>query len=199
MRKPVRGDVLRVRRIATKNFWHFAIFDNDSRVIHYTSSDSDTSSANNMIMTTDFAHFLKDSEKYEIVDFPEHFFDERTYTSVSSNATLSSIFGPLTFIQVLIKILKALSATYELLKSINYEIQTPDEVIHRANSRIGEKNYHLVVNNCEHFAVWCKTNVRDSEQTSMYKIIRKYEKLIEELDAELDRSWISRHAFKLLR
>jgi hypothetical protein len=33
----------------------------------------------------------------------------------------------------------------------------PDVVIKRAESRIGERDYHLVFNNCEHFVVWCKT------------------------------------------
>ncbi len=34
---------------------------------------------------------------------------------------------------------------------------TPEEVVSRAKTRIGEKNYDLLQNNCEHFALWCKT------------------------------------------
>jgi len=40
----------------------------------------------------------------------------------------------------------------------------PDEVVERAMSRIGEEEYDLVFNNCEHFARWCKTGDRKSEQ-----------------------------------
>ena len=39
-----------------------------------------------------------------------------------------------------------------------------DNTIARARSRLGEASYHLVFNNCEHFAVWCKTGHHRSEQ-----------------------------------
>lgn len=32
-----------------------------------------------------------------------------------------------------------------------------EQVVARALSRLGERGYDLVENNCEHFAVWCKT------------------------------------------
>ena len=33
----------------------------------------------------------------------------------------------------------------------------PEDVVGRARSRLGEKGYHLLFNNCEHFANWCVT------------------------------------------
>lgn len=45
--------------------------------------------------------------------------------------------------------------------SISY---IPDVVIERAESRLGEKRYDLVSNNCEHFANWCKTGKNVSYQ-----------------------------------
>ncbi|MBZ4414682.1 lecithin retinol acyltransferase family protein [Myxococcus sp. XM-1-1-1] len=39
-----------------------------------------------------------------------------------------------------------------------------DEVVCRARSRMGENLYDLFENNCEHFARWCKTGERQSEQ-----------------------------------
>jgi Lecithin retinol acyltransferase len=41
---------------------------------------------------------------------------------------------------------------------------SPDVVIRRAEARLGEAAYHLMFNNCEHFATWCKTGVHKSEQ-----------------------------------
>jgi hypothetical protein len=38
------------------------------------------------------------------------------------------------------------------------------EVIRRARSRIGEKRYHLLSNNCEHFCEWCLRDEHRSEQ-----------------------------------
>lgn len=40
----------------------------------------------------------------------------------------------------------------------------PNEVVTRARSRLGEARYHLLTNNCEHFARWCKTGDHASEQ-----------------------------------
>ncbi|MGL5083930.1 MAG: lecithin retinol acyltransferase family protein [Microcoleaceae cyanobacterium] len=40
----------------------------------------------------------------------------------------------------------------------------PDTVIRRAESRLGERKYNLLFNNCEHFATWCITGVSDSRQ-----------------------------------
>lgn len=40
----------------------------------------------------------------------------------------------------------------------------PDVVVQRAESRLGESNYNLTTNNCEHFATWCKTGISESAQ-----------------------------------
>ena len=39
-----------------------------------------------------------------------------------------------------------------------------DVVIERGRSRLGEVQYNIFDNNCEHFALWCKTGVGKSEQ-----------------------------------
>jgi len=46
-----------------------------------------------------------------------------------------------------------------------------NEVIKRARSKLGEREYSLVFNNCEHFARWCKTGEHKSEQVE--EIIRR--------------------------
>jgi len=45
----------------------------------------------------------------------------------------------------------------------------PDEVVERARSRLGEKCYNLLFNNCEHLAVWCKTGKHRSSQVNAVK------------------------------
>lgn len=44
----------------------------------------------------------------------------------------------------------------------------PDVVIERAESRLGEQHYDLLSNNCEHFAMWCKTGKNESSQLANY-------------------------------
>src|SRR5262245_4782399 len=41
---------------------------------------------------------------------------------------------------------------------------TPIVTVNLALSRVGERRYHLVTNNCEHFAEWCLTGQSNSAQ-----------------------------------
>lgn len=41
---------------------------------------------------------------------------------------------------------------------------TPGVTVRRAMGRLGEQNYNLLFNNCEHFAHWCKTGRHRSNQ-----------------------------------
>ncbi|MCS6813104.1 MAG: lecithin retinol acyltransferase family protein [Cyanobacteria bacterium] len=44
----------------------------------------------------------------------------------------------------------------------------PDVTVRRAESRLGEQEYNLLTNNCEHFATWCKTGVSRSAQVENF-------------------------------
>lgn len=50
----------------------------------------------------------------------------------------------------------------------------PDTVIQRAESRLGEKQYNLLFNNCEHFATWCVTGVSKSQQVENFIPLLRY-------------------------
>src|SRR4051812_11749232 len=51
------------------------------------------------------------------------------------------------------------------LKVREYGRRDPAETtVHRAESKLGETGYHLVRNNCEHFATWCCTGLAASRQ-----------------------------------
>lgn len=41
---------------------------------------------------------------------------------------------------------------------------TPEQSVMRALSRLGESQYHLLLNNCEHFVTWCIQGFHYSEQ-----------------------------------
>jgi hypothetical protein len=43
----------------------------------------------------------------------------------------------------------------------------PDIVVQRAKSRLGEQQYDLLTNNCEHFANWCKIGRHQCEQLAV--------------------------------
>ena len=39
-----------------------------------------------------------------------------------------------------------------------------EEIVARAKSQLGQTSYHLIFNNCQHFAAWCVTGARTSDQ-----------------------------------
>lgn len=45
------------------------------------------------------------------------------------------------------------------------------QIVARARSRIGEHQYHLLRNNCEHFCNWCTCGCAVSEQVSRIKAV----------------------------
>ncbi len=45
----------------------------------------------------------------------------------------------------------------------------PEEIVNRAKTCLGEKNYKLLTNNCEHFANWCRTGESRSSQIDIAK------------------------------
>ena len=47
---------------------------------------------------------------------------------------------------------------------------SPEETLKRAYSRIGESKYSVISNNCEHFAMWCKTG--SAVSTQVRKIVK---------------------------
>lgn len=43
-----------------------------------------------------------------------------------------------------------------------------DEIVNRARSRIGECQYRILSNNCEHFCTWCISGKSDSAQVNAF-------------------------------
>lgn len=48
------------------------------------------------------------------------------------------------------------------------DTSTPEETVNKAKSKLGDKGYNLLTNNCEHFAIWCKTGVHQSRQIDKF-------------------------------
>lgn len=47
---------------------------------------------------------------------------------------------------------------------------SPEETVRKAESRLGSAGYHLVRNNCEHFAAWCCTGRAASAQVRRWML-----------------------------
>jgi len=70
---------------------------------------------------------------------------------------------------------------------------SPDAVVARAESRVGERGFDVWLNNCEHFATWCRTGISGSTQVdalwrmALGPIGYWLHKLSETTNASLDR------------
>lgn len=63
--------------------------------------------------------------------------------------------------------------TIEALSNV-YNKYTKDEVVQRAYSLLGENigPYNIFINNCEHFAMWCATDEKISNQSKFMVSLR---------------------------
>lgn len=147
-RKVKKGDIVGVNRGL---YEHYGIYAGGEKVIHYTSESGDVDTENE-IMETSFKRFLRDAKSYFILDV--EYLEPRKFKQIISPGVmgfLASGNNPL----------------YELIlawQQSQKTIYSPEETVSRARSRIGEKKYNLALNNCEHFAVWCKTGLSVSYQ-----------------------------------
>ncbi|WP_026659727.1 lecithin retinol acyltransferase family protein [Butyrivibrio sp. AC2005] len=75
-------------------------------------------------------------------------------------------------------------------RQIGYHMYSATETIERAKSRIGETKYNLAFNNCEHFALWCKTGLTESIQVEDFfkRLLTGYAGSYENLEEMLYRA-----------
>ena len=142
------GDVIGVRRVGYK---HFAVYIGGNSVIHYA-HQGDRICVHEASMT----EFLDGANIYFICDFPDCY-GKPTEVDTSSFSGDSIIGNP--------NIGNPYGNLWRFLKKHHdYHLYTPEETVQRAYEKIGEEEYNLVTNNCEHFALWCKTGIAESHQ-----------------------------------
>ena len=134
------GDVIGVSRGA---YEHYAIYAGGGRVIHYAGEAADFKGRIS-IHEAPFEEFLKNSSDYFVVSFAGRFpVKIHSATKFISGVCFDSC-------------------------DMNWKGKySPKETLKRAYSRIGETRYSVITNNCEHFAMWCKTGIAESTQVRM--------------------------------
>lgn len=147
-----KGDVIGVNRGL---YDHYGIYVGNKKVIHYTSKNSDTSS-DNVIMETSLKKFLRGSDNFFVLNFE--------YLNEDNRSNLLEAFN----FDILPSHLNGLFSLVKLWEKNNYTLYDGEETVMRAKSRLGERNYSLMTNNCEHFVFWCKTGVSKSKQLDKF-------------------------------
>jgi hypothetical protein len=139
-----RGDIIGVDRGL---YQHYAVYIGNDKVIHYSGSQGDFND-DIYIREASFQEFLGDSTEYFICQFSNRYKAPRKRCSPALLPTPTGL----------------LDDTIDILKNFQYHLFTPEETVARAYSRLGERKYDIINNNCEHFAIWCKTNISESGQ-----------------------------------
>ncbi len=134
------GDVIGVNRGL---YEHYAIYVGNNKVIHYAGHDDDFAKGAT-IHEASYADFKKGDKDCFVLSFSG---EKPVKIRISTNFQL---FGEKDH---------GISLDWK-------EEFTPKETLERAYSRIGESKYHLLGNNCEHFALWCKTGKAESQQVA---------------------------------
>ena len=98
----------------------------------------------------------KRSEKLVLIEYSNtssQFLKEKRRESPKNLAKAEVVRGEYPFVEV--------TAVHLMLHECCYPADT---VVENARSKIGEKKYNPFTNNCEHFAMWCKTGRSSSDQ-----------------------------------
>lgn len=138
-----KGDILGVSRNGL--YEHYGVYIGEvGRVIHYCGEDKDFG-GRITIHEAPFSEFLKDAKSYFVVWFHEGMpFKIQKSTSFLFYSCMDFY-----------------DSSFQRRKR---RVYTAEEAVQRARSRLGEENYNLVTNNCEHFAMWCRTGIQESSQ-----------------------------------
>lgn len=142
----VPGDIIGIKRPSAL-YEHYAVYIGNDEVIHYAGNGADFSKKI-CVHKAPMSEFLKGQKSFFVLDFPDEY-GKPTKVTYSSGKVEHG--GRASFFS-------------KLLKSGAYHLYTPEETIRRAESRLGENKYNLGFNNCEHFAIWCKTGISESHQ-----------------------------------
>ena len=140
------GDVIKVNR----GFYnHYGVYvEASNTVIHYT-GENGPSDFHGIVRETSLKEFLNGSENFSVCEFPKDL--QEFAASMKNNRHSKFLF--------LVQLLR-------LIRLRDYHLYSGNETVERAKSKLGQSEYDLVFNNCEHFAVWCKTGVKNSSQVN---------------------------------
>lgn len=137
------GDVIKVNRGL---YDHYGIFVKDNQhVIHYT-GENDSNDFNGIVRETSLLEFLNGANDFIVCRFPEKI---EQLTFLDNRNLLSNLWQKI-----------------KELKLKIYHLYSGDETVRRARNELGKRKYNLLCNNCEHFAIWCKTGLRESSQVN---------------------------------
>jgi hypothetical protein len=148
------SDVIGIHRMGGL-YDHYGVYESDDCIYEYAAQNGDFGDKIDIHITT-LSKFTKDSGGYFVLTFPERCGTPGKINVRTANSVRPPEPGP-----------NALMFLADIMRSVgskDYHLYSPEETIQRAKSKLGETQYNPITNNCEHFALWCKTGVHESHQ-----------------------------------
>ena len=147
-----KGDVIGVHRGV---YDHYGIYTGRGKVIHFSDEGGDMGDDIKIRRAT-LSQFKDGADNVFVVDF-------EAYRDYVENPGLLELLE-----EGIVGI-----ALRRLFGSETITIYSPEETVKRAESQLGkgeerEDKYNIIFNNCEHFALWCKTGVKESSQVQRF-------------------------------
>lgn len=148
-----KGDVIGVHRIGGA-YDHYGIYTGRGKVIHFSNEGSDFG-GDICVRRATLAQFKNSADNVFVVDF-------EAYRDHVENPGLLELLEE-----------GIVGTALRSLFGNEMTLYSPEETVKRAESQLGkgeerEDKYNIIFNNCEHFAVWCKTGVRESSQVQRF-------------------------------
>ncbi len=172
-----RGDIIAVdQNIAgVKIYQHFGVYIGDYTVIHFNNNERGRSTKDYIpyIHKATIDDFLSGRENLYVLEFDNLRKDSWQFKGIiTDNNSNFTNKGLLSFFDINrlgknikeVVLIKLIEDVYNAINDSDYHIYSSEETVKRAESKIGEGKYNLGLNNCEHFAIWCKTGLHKSEQ-----------------------------------
>ncbi len=144
-----KGDILAVTRKGGL-YRHYGVYIGDNKVIHYAAENGDFSGRIS-IHEASLSEFQDGAMLVYVLDFPDD----------GELPTKRGFYGDDAKLQHYRE-----SLFFSIIRTADYHLYSPEETVERARERMGEDKYSLPFNNCEHFAIWCKTGVKESHQVN---------------------------------
>lgn len=150
--RPQYGDIIGVHRM-NGLYDHYGVYESDDCVYEYAAQDQDFGDAD--IHRTTLDRFVGAGCSFFILQFPDRSgIPEKREVGARDFGRAGELWGTVQ------------KALFRLRAPEYPRLYSPEETVQRARSRLGERNYNIVTNNCEHFAIWCKTGLQESTQVT---------------------------------
>jgi hypothetical protein len=143
-----KGDVIGVHRIGGI-YDHYGIYTGRGKIIHFSNEGSDFGGDIRVRRAT-LSQFKNGASNVFVVDF-------EAYRDYIENPSLFDLLEE-----------GIVGIALRKLFGNELTLYSPEETVERAESQLGREGYNIVFNNCEHFAVWCKTGVKESSQVQRF-------------------------------